>query len=114
MTHWDTKVVDGTYVVNSGDSVSSNRMRITMQNGGDLVISDENGVVRWAAHTTGADNRAVFQGDGNLVVYSADGRTLWSSGTAGNTGAKLVIQGDGNVTIQSSAGALLWAAGTDH
>ncbi|MGW0999651.1 hypothetical protein [Streptomyces sp. NPDC002520] len=111
---WSTKVVQATTVLHAGDSVASNRMRITMLRSGALVISDENGVIRWSSRTTGSGNRAVFQDDGNLVVYASDGRSLWTSGTAGHSGARLVIQNDGNVTIQTSTGALLWAAGTDH
>ncbi|MFD8820621.1 hypothetical protein ACFV23_56425, partial [Streptomyces sp. NPDC059627] len=115
VTHdWSTKVVNSTYVLDAGDSVASNRMRITLRSNGNLVISDENGVVRWSSGTSGAGNHAVFQADGNLVVYSSDDRTLWSSGTEGNDGAKLVIQADGNVAILSAGDATLWAAGTQH
>uniref|UniRef100_UPI0020C6E290 hypothetical protein n=1 Tax=Streptomyces sp. GbtcB6 TaxID=2824751 RepID=UPI0020C6E290 len=115
VTHdWSTKVVNSTYVLDAGDSVASNRMRITLRGNGNLVISDENGVVRWSSGTSGADNHAVFQADGNFVVYSSDNRTLWSSGTEGNDGAKLVIQADGNVAILSAGDATLWAAGTQH
>ncbi|MER7183284.1 hypothetical protein ABT404_28080, partial [Streptomyces hyaluromycini] len=115
VTHdWSTKVVNSTYVLDAGDSVASNRMRITLRSNGNLVISDENGVVRWSSGTSGAGNHAVFQADGNFVVYSSDNRTLWSSGTAGNDGAELVIQADGNVAILSAGDATLWAAGTQH
>ncbi|KMS90529.1 hypothetical protein ACZ91_14775 [Streptomyces regensis] len=92
----------------------SNRMRITMRASGDLVISDENGTVRWSSHTTGQNNYATFKADGELVVRSAYQHTLWSSRTGGHTGAKLVIQNDGNVTILSSGDQTLWAAGTQH
>jgi len=111
---WSTKVVSTTTVLDSGDSVASNRMRITLGSNGNLVISDENGVVRWSSGTSGSGNRAVFQADGNLVVYSSDGKTLWSSGTGGNDGAKLVIQADGNVAILTAGDSTLWAAGTQH
>ncbi|KUN16073.1 hypothetical protein AQJ11_41350 [Streptomyces corchorusii] len=92
----------------------SDRMRITMRAGGDLVISDENGTVRWSSGTTGQNNYATFKADGELVVRSAYQHTLWSSRTGGHTGAKLVIQNDGNVTILSSGDQTLWAAGTQH
>ncbi|MFG2631474.1 hypothetical protein [Streptomyces sp. NPDC048473] len=111
---WATRVVRATTVISPGESVASNRMRITMGTNGNLVISDENGVVRWSSHTEGSGYKAVFQDDGCLVVYAQDGRTAWSSGTAGNPGAQLVIQDDGNVTIQSASGAVLWSAGTQR
>ncbi|MFJ5266787.1 hypothetical protein ACIQAC_40675 [Streptomyces sp. NPDC088387] len=111
---WSTKVVSSTYVLNSGQSVASNRMKITLRSSGNLVITDENGVVRWSSGTSGSGNRAVFQADGHFAVYSSDDRTLWSSGTAGNPGAQLVIQADGNVTIVSAGGAVLWSAGTQR
>ncbi|ALO99332.1 hypothetical protein SHL15_8382 [Streptomyces hygroscopicus subsp. limoneus] len=112
--HWSTKVVNATYVLHSGESVASDRMRITMRTGGDLVISDEHGTVRWSSHTHGSGNYAVFQDDGNLAVYSANHTSLWTSGTAGNAGAELVIQNDGNVVILSRSGHTVWAAGTAH
>ncbi|MEU3186694.1 hypothetical protein ABZ707_21195 [Streptomyces sp. NPDC006923] len=111
---WGTRVVQATTVIGPGESVASNRMRITMGTNGNLVISDENGVVRWSSHTEGRGYKAVFQADGHFVVYTQDNQTAWSSGTAGNPGAQLVIQGDGNVTIQSASGAGLWSAGTQH
>ncbi|MET8767344.1 hypothetical protein [Streptomyces sp. NPDC004658] len=112
--NWSTKVVNATYVLHSGESVASDRMRITMRADGDLVISDEHGTIRWSSHTQGSGNYAVFQDDGNLAVYSANHTSLWTSGTAGNTGAELVIQSDGNVVILSRSGTAVWAAGTAH
>lgn len=109
---WSTKVIHSTYVLKSGQSIASNRMRITMRHHGDMVISDEHGNVVWSSHTKGRDNEAVFQDDGHFVVYSHSGDPLWSSGTAGNPGAELVIQDDGNVTILSASGDTLWASGT--
>jgi hypothetical protein len=113
---WSTRVINSTYVIGPGQSVASNRMRISMLTNGNLVISDENGVVRWSSHTEGSGYKAVFQGDGHFVVYTQDGGTAWSSGTAGHPDAELVIQDDGNVVILSSptGGSVLWSAGTQH
>ncbi|WP_020573048.1 hypothetical protein [Streptomyces sp. PsTaAH-124] len=111
---WSTKVLDSTFTLRAGESVASDRMRITMRTGGDLVISDENGAVRWSSHTTGKNNYATFKTDGELVVRSSYQQTLWSSQVVGQTGAKLVIQNDGNVTILSADDQTLWAAGTQH
>ncbi|WP_240528579.1 hypothetical protein [Streptomyces humi] len=111
---WSTKVFTSAFTLRSGESVNSDRMRITMRASGDLVISDENGTVRWSSHTTGENNYATFKADGELVVRSAYQQTLWSSRTGGHSGAELVIQNDGNVTILSSGDQTLWAAGTQH
>lgn len=111
---WGTRVVTATTVLGPGDHWASDRMTVTMRTDGNLVITDENGTVRWSSHTQGRGYKAVFQDDGHFVVYTKDDRTAWSSGTAGNPGARLVIQADGNVTILSSGGAVLWAAGTQH
>ncbi|WP_176930761.1 hypothetical protein [Actinacidiphila guanduensis] len=111
---WSTKVITSTYVIKQGEFVASNRMRISMLTDGNLVISDENGVVRWSSHTEGRGFEAVFQADGHFVVYTRDMQPVWQSGTAGNPGAQLVIQDDGNVVITSTSGATLWSAGTQH
>jgi len=110
---WRTKVLRGGYELKAGDFVETNRVRLTLRWGGNLIISDRHGAIVWSSHTEGAGNRAVFQADGNLVVYRADGKALWSTRTGHNPGAKLVLQNDGNVTILSSSDAVLWAAGTN-
>ncbi|MFE5023394.1 hypothetical protein ACFRAO_08780 [Streptomyces sp. NPDC056656] len=109
-----TKVLHGTYVIGRGQSVSTNRISLTMQQNGNLVIFDTNGRARWSSGTSGRGDRAVFQGDGNLVVLAADGTTVWSTRTDGNPGAQLVLQNDGNVTIQSAGGRFLWGSGTQY
>lgn len=111
---WSTRVITATTVIGPGESVASDRMSITMRTDGNLVITDENGTVRWSSNTQGTGYQAVFQDDGHFVVYTKDARTVWSSGTAGNPGAQLVIQADGNVTVLSAGGAVLWAANTQH
>ncbi|MFF9488129.1 hypothetical protein [Streptomyces sp. NPDC014676] len=111
---WSTRVITATTVIGPGESVASDRMSITMRTDGNLVITDENGTVRWSSNTQGTGYKAVFQDDGHFVVYTNDDRTVWSSGTAGNPGARLVIQADGNVTVLSAGGAVLWTANTQH
>ncbi|MCX4536917.1 hypothetical protein OHA79_08185 [Streptomyces sp. NBC_00841] len=109
-----TKVLHGTYVIGRGQSVATNRISLTMQQNGSLVILDSNGRARWSSGTSGRGDRAVFQGDGNLVVLAADGTAVWSSRTDGNPGAELVLQNDGNVTIQAAGGRFLWGSGTQY
>ncbi|MFF3838721.1 hypothetical protein [Streptomyces sp. NPDC001930] len=109
-----TKVLHGTYVIGRGQSVTTNRISLRMQQNGNLVILDSNGRARWSSGTAGSGDRAVFQGDGNFTVLAADGRTVWSSRTDGNPGAELVLQNDGNVTIQAADGRFLWGSGTQY
>jgi hypothetical protein len=111
---WTGKTIHSTFVLSPGESVASNRMRITMLASGNLVIADEHGTIRWSTHTSGGGNYAVFQTDGNLVVYSKSSEPLWASQTEGHRGSSLVIQKDGNVVILSADGHPVWAAGTQH
>ncbi|MEB3962991.1 hypothetical protein OKJ48_22475 [Streptomyces kunmingensis] len=111
---WSRLTVDGGTVLHPGESVASNRMRIKMSHTGNLVISDENGVIRWASHTAGEGYKAVFSSNGNLIVRTQDGRRAWSSRTKGHDGAQLVIHRNGNVTVSVPDGTVLWSAGTQH
>ena len=101
--------MSATTVLGPGESVASDLMKITMRTDGNLVITDENGTVRWSSHTEGTGHKAVFQDDGHFVVYPEANGTAGSSGTAGNPGAQLVIQADGKVVIESAGGAVLWS-----
>jgi hypothetical protein len=96
-----------------GDSVQTNRRRLTMQNDGNLVIYDENNHPLWSSGTGGRGYMALFQSDGNFVVYTRDNQPVWGAqpGTVGNSGATLVLQGDGNVTIVYG-GRVVWASNT--
>jgi hypothetical protein len=106
-----TRVVHGTFVLQPGESVATDRMRLVLGDDGDLVLRDQGGKAVWSSDTHASDAHAVFQADGNLVVYSSDDQTLWSSRTDGNDGAVLVLQADGNLTIRQGD-TLLWATGT--
>ncbi|MEV0408524.1 bulb-type lectin domain-containing protein [Actinoallomurus sp. NPDC050550] len=108
---WQTRVVRGTSVLNPGQSVHTNRIRLTLQTDGDLVLRNEHNAVVWSTGTHAPDTHVVFQGDGNFVLYSNSNQTLWSSRTDGHIGATLVLQADGNVTIIYN-GKALWATGT--
>lgn len=111
---WGTEVFTGTHVLRPGQSLASDRTHLTMRADGNLVITDENGAVRWSSHTSGQGDYAVLQSDGDLVVRTAAQQTLWSSGSGGHDGARLVLQNDGDVTILATDGRVLWAAGTQH
>jgi hypothetical protein len=107
------QVVQATRVLEIGASIASARATLSMQDDGNLVVTDENGTVRWSSHTEGRGYRTVFQDDGHLVVYTRDNQAAWSSGTAGHDGAVLVLQNDGDVVIQQD-GTTLWVSGTAH
>ncbi|MEU8472286.1 hypothetical protein AB0F30_31095 [Streptomyces sp. NPDC029006] len=106
-------VVQATRVLEPGTSIVSDRAVLSMREDGNLVVTDENGTVRWSSHTEGRGYKTVFQADGHLVVYTRDDQTAWSSGTAGHDGAELVLQDDGDVVIQQD-GTTLWVSGTAH
>jgi hypothetical protein len=57
-------------------------------------------------------NRAVMQQDGNFVIYDSDGVPRWDTGTWGNDGSKLVLQDDREVVILNPNNRRLWAWGT--
>jgi hypothetical protein len=106
----ETRVVQGTYVLNPGDEIRTDRLSLALQTDGDLVLRDEDDTVTWSTDTHVPDGHAVFQADGNLVLYSSDDETLWSSQTDGHDGAVLVLQADGTLAIRQGD-TTLWTAG---
>lgn len=109
--HWQKLTIRATYVLNPGGSVRTNRIRLTLQTNGDLVLRNERNTIVWSTGTRASGTHAVFQADGNFVLYSRDNSTLWSSRTDGHDGAILVLQPDGNMTILDRSD-VLWATGT--
>jgi hypothetical protein len=110
---WTTLTVNATKVWHRGDTVQTNRTKLTLQSSGDLVIIDEFGKVRWDSQTGGHGQYAMFQSDGNLVVYDRSFRTAWSSNTGNHSGATLVLQANGDVDIVYR-GSIIWASHTAH
>ncbi|MFF7361459.1 hypothetical protein [Streptomyces sp. NPDC008125] len=109
---WTTTVVNGTRVLDPGQLWSTNRVGLTFQGDGNLVLYDTKGTPLWWSGTVGHGGvRAVFQADGNLAVYSQDSQTVWSSHTEGHDGARLVLRSDGNVVIEQG-GTVLWSTNT--
>ncbi|GHA53187.1 MULTISPECIES: hypothetical protein [Streptomyces] len=106
-------VVQATAVLNPGQSLPGGKATLAMTGGGDLVVTDERGVVRWASHTSGSDLQTVFQDDGCMAIYDPQGTVHWSSYTNGHPGAVLVITPDGNVQIKLGD-TVLWQTGTGH
>ncbi|GAA4812140.1 protein kinase domain-containing protein [Streptomyces ziwulingensis] len=110
---WTTMCVQPNERLRAGGVWSTNRTRMVMEAGGDLVIYDEDGRARWSSGTTGSGNEAYLQGDGNLVVFAPDGRSLWHTGTQDHDGAILCLGADGNVNLVYQDQAI-WSAHTGH
>jgi hypothetical protein len=101
------------YDLNPGKTLRTNRIALTMQKGGNLVLRDTSSKIIWSSgtHRTGA--YAEFQSDGNLVVYVNGRQAVWASGTFGHDGATLVLQADDNMVIFDGHNAI-WATGTNR
>ncbi|MFF8883557.1 hypothetical protein [Streptomyces flaveolus] len=108
---WTTTVVNATSVLEPGQRWSTNRIDLTFQGDGNLVLTDKRGNPLWSSGTSGRGAKTVFQADGNLVVYTPDGGTAWSSLTMGHDGARLVLEADGNMTVRQG-GTVIWSTGT--
>jgi len=97
-----------------GESLSSStgKFVLTLQDDGNLVLS-EGGSVVWASGTNGQGvDRLAVQDDGNVVLY-AGGDSKWSTGTNGKSGVRLDLQDDRNVVLYGGDGSVLWATGTN-
>ncbi|MFG2884046.1 hypothetical protein ACGFYV_17410 [Streptomyces sp. NPDC048297] len=106
-------VIQATAVLTPGQSVTWGKARLAMTSDGNLVVTDERGVTRWASHTSGSGLQTVFQDDGCMAIYDAQGTVQWSSYTNGHPGAVLEIMPDGNVRIRLGD-TVLWQTGTGH
>ncbi|MGF1426310.1 RHS repeat-associated core domain-containing protein [Kitasatospora sp. LaBMicrA B282] len=113
-----TRNLFGGWTLASGQSITSNSVRLSMQADGNLVLmSLRTGAVVW---NTGTYNHpgayATMQTDGNFVVYDSGNHPLWASGTYPNAGAYLSLQDDGNLVVYKSAQALsqnpIWSSST--
>ncbi|NBM19049.1 mannose-binding protein [Streptomyces sp. GC420] len=105
---WTSTVVSATSVLSVGRSWSTNRIRMVMQEDGNLVVYNENNNATWASMTFGTGHTARFQADGNLVIHNADDRPIWAAGSYGHEGAKLVLRKDGKVVVMDG-GTVVWS-----
>ncbi|MGH7196895.1 MAG: hypothetical protein ACREGJ_03995 [Candidatus Saccharimonadales bacterium] len=86
---------------------------VAMQGDGNLVIyRDFRAVWSSGTNVTGG-KRLTMQNDGNLVITNASGGTVWSSGTTGNPGAYFMAQADSNTVVYTSSSNPVWSSGTD-
>ncbi|MGV9412567.1 LysM peptidoglycan-binding domain-containing protein [Nocardia sp. NPDC003693] len=95
-----------------GQSLKGGAYSLTLQEDGNLVLTEPDGNVVWAAGTNGKGvKRAALQDDGNFVLYKDDGAE-WSTETNGKSVDRLVVQPDRNVVLYGSEGAV-WSTGTN-
>ncbi|MGI5229438.1 hypothetical protein [Actinoallomurus sp. CA-142502] len=106
-----TRVIHDTYVLQPGQEVHTDRIRLALRTDGDLVLLDQHGTVVWSTGTNASGTHAVFQADGNFVLYSSSQETLWSTRTDGHDGAVLVMRGNGDLAIVQGD-TTLWHTGT--
>jgi len=105
----------GGKVIPSGTSLSSDSVQLTMQAGGNLVLTSlTTGSALWSTGTSTAGSYAEFGTDGNLDVYSPTGTKEWSTGLAAATGSVLTLQDDANLVDYTSTGATAWASNTSQ
>lgn len=105
--------VHAPYDLNPGKTLRTNRIALTMQTGGNLVLRDTSSTIIWSSGTHQGGAYAEFQTDGNLVVYVNGRQAIWGSGTFGHDGSTLVLQADDNMVIFDGHTAL-WATGTNR
>lgn len=106
--NWGTQTVSATSSIGVGQSWATNRIRMTMQQDGNLVVYNEQNKPIWAAMTFGENHRAIFQPDGNLVVHNGDDRAIWASRTHDFGGAQLVLRPDAKVVVVHN-GRVVWS-----
>lgn len=96
-----------------GQALKGGAYSLTLQDDGNLVLSEPDGKVVWASGTNGKGvKRAALQADGNFVLYKDDGAE-WSTETNGKSVDRLVVQPDRNVVIYGSDGSGVWSTGTN-
>ncbi|MFF4224238.1 LysM peptidoglycan-binding domain-containing protein [Streptomyces abikoensis] len=95
-----------------GQSLQGGAYTLTLQDDGNLVLSEPGGVV-WATNTHERGvQRAVLQEDGNFVLYTGDG-AVWATDTNGKDADRLVVQADRNVVLYGKDDSPLWASDTN-
>ena len=97
-----------------GKTVRTNRIALTMQTGGNLVLRNRSNKIIWSTGTHRAGVYAELQTDGNLVLYAGDRQAVWAAGCFGHKNPTMVLQSDSNVVILDSGGHPIWATGTNR
>ncbi|GGK49427.1 LysM peptidoglycan-binding domain-containing protein [Nocardia camponoti] len=97
-----------------GQSLTGGAYTLALQPDGNLVLTEPDGNVVWAAQTHGQNvQRAALQIDGDFVIYRGDGTQAWSTDTAGKNVERLVVQPDRNVVLYGTDDSVAWATATN-
>ncbi|WP_443074824.1 bulb-type lectin domain-containing protein [Streptomyces sp. NBC_01431] len=100
------RITPGTRLT-SGQSITSNSAKLTMQADGNLTITSNANKVIWSTNTSGnAGATALIQSDGNITVNKPgdDSTSLWSTNQA-TSSAWSGWCGVGDVAVTGGAGA---------
>lgn len=77
----------GEFVLYAGDAVlwrtetGRKSSVVEIQDDGNLLVRDEDGVVVWTAETSGPGEFLLCQDDGNLVMFDTSGKPVWKTNT---------------------------------
>lgn len=97
-----------------GQSLTGGAYTLALQPDGNLVLTEPDGNVVWAAQSHGQDvQRAALQHDGDFVLYSGGGARVWATDTAGKNVERLVVQPDRNVVLYGTDDSVAWATATN-
>ncbi|RCH65467.1 hypothetical protein DT019_27085 [Streptomyces sp. SDr-06] len=114
------RITPGTRLT-SGQSITSNSAKLTMQADGNLTITSNANRTIWSTNTTGNPGAtALIQSDGNITVNKAgdDSTSLWSTNQATTSKPEhlgdgyALLQDRGNLVIYNAKGQALWSSGT--
>ncbi|MCM2393176.1 FG-GAP-like repeat-containing protein [Streptomyces albipurpureus] len=108
------RIPSGT-VLTSGQSLTSDSAKLTMQADGNLVITSNSNTVLWSSGTAGNNNaKARVLASGNLAVYTADDSTqLWSTNANAPAGdGYALLQDRGSLVVYNAKGQSQWSSGT--
>ena len=83
-----------------------NRFSLNMQADGDLTITQANAAIWSAGTSGSAAAEVRMQENGDLVVFDSNGVPLWESDTSGNRGAYAYLQDDGSLALYASSGTI--------
>jgi hypothetical protein len=92
--------------LNSGNSwtFGTGQMGLRLHSDGQLVITNQNGLVVWATAAAGPNSQMRFEKNGELKLIKSNGVVFWTSGVPGacinpNVYHVLALQDDNNVVV---------------
>lgn len=101
------KLLSGQFLVPT-QSITNGSYTLTLQPGGDLVVTGPSGVVQRSCTGTGRSLYVRMESNGNLVVRDVAQAILWQSNTGAFAGAELFLNSDGTLAVRSG-GVTRWS-----